>query len=113
MAMSTVSSRISQANLSPSPHKPVKEVQYRHVTVSAVDKSREVAHYNSLIQFRLNTILSYIIVLIEFFTTVTYFSPYLYIDPKWIQESYILSSDSSPASPTKSRRRKSLFSIID
>jgi hypothetical protein len=80
--MSTVSSRTSQANLSQSPHKPVKEVQYHHVNASAVDKSRDVVHYNSLMQFRRNMILSYIIILIEIFITVTYFSPYVYIDPK-------------------------------
>ena len=34
-------------------------------------------------------------------------------DPKWIQKSYILSSGSSPVSPTKLRGRKSLFSIMD
>ena len=89
-------------------------MQYGHVNISAADKPRGVTLYISVIQLRLNRILSYITVLIEFFkTTVTYFSPYLYIDPKWIQESYILSSGSSPVSLIKSRGHKTLFSIVD
>jgi hypothetical protein len=52
------------------PHQLIKEIQYRQVITSAVNKLSDVKHYNSAVVFKLNEISA---------SVITYFESGLYV----------------------------------